>query len=46
VRLALPLLRIDLGFPTDASAPAGTTQREAYDLITEGFGSVLRSCCS
>lgn len=46
VLLALPLLRIDLGFPTDASAPAGTTQREAYDLITEGFGSVLRSCCS
>lgn len=36
--LTVPLLRIDLGFPTDASAPAGTTQRKAYDLITEGFG--------
>lgn len=38
VLLTVPLLRIDLGFPTDATAPASTTQRKAYDLITQGFG--------
>jgi putative drug exporter of the RND superfamily len=38
VVLAVPLFRIDLGFPTDSTAPADTTQRRAYDLITAGFG--------
>jgi len=36
--LALPVRHIDLGFPDDGSAPAGTTQREAYDLLTQAFG--------
>jgi RND superfamily putative drug exporter len=28
-----------LGFTTDADAQAGSTEREAYDLVSEGFGS-------
>jgi RND superfamily putative drug exporter len=36
--LASPLLKIDLGFTSDGSAPTGTTQRTAYDLLAEGFG--------
>jgi putative drug exporter of the RND superfamily len=35
---AAPILRMDLGFTSDASAPTWTTQRQAYDLITQGFG--------
>ncbi len=37
--LAAPALSMRLGFTTDADAPAGTTQREAYDLVTQGFGA-------
>ncbi len=37
--LASPALSMRLGFTTDADAPVGTTQREAYDLVTEGFGA-------
>ncbi|BCB84581.1 MMPL family transporter [Phytohabitans suffuscus] len=36
--LAIPALDIRLGLPDDGSAPADTTQRKAYDLLTEGFG--------
>jgi RND superfamily putative drug exporter len=36
--LAFPLLRIHLGFTSDASSPTSTTQRQAYDLLAEGFG--------
>ena len=36
--LAAPLLKIDLGFPTDSSAPTDLTQRQAFDLMSEGFG--------
>jgi RND superfamily putative drug exporter len=36
--MAAPLLKIDLGFPTDASAPTDLTQRQAYDLMSTGFG--------
>jgi RND superfamily putative drug exporter len=36
--LAIPVTRMELGFPSDSSAPADTTQRQAYDLLTEGFG--------
>lgn len=36
--LAIPVLDIRLGLPDDGTAPEGTTQREAYDLLTEGFG--------
>jgi RND superfamily putative drug exporter len=36
--LAFPLVRIQLGFSSDASAPTSTTQRQAYDLLAQGFG--------
>ena len=36
--LAAPLLKIELGFTSDSSAPTDTTQRQAYDLIEQGFG--------
>jgi RND superfamily putative drug exporter len=37
--LAAPALSMRLGFTTDADAPVGSTQREAYDLVTQGFGA-------
>ena len=37
--LAIPALSIRLGLPSGASQPAGNTQRQAYDLTTEGFGA-------
>ena len=36
--LAIPALSIQLGLPSGASQP-GNTQRQAYDLTTEGFGA-------
>ncbi len=36
--LAIPALSLDLNVPDGGSEPAGSTQREAYDLISEGFG--------
>ncbi|MGZ7018969.1 MAG: MMPL family transporter [Acidimicrobiia bacterium] len=36
--LAAPALKMRLGFTTDADAASGSTQRQAYDLVTEGFG--------
>jgi len=36
--LAIPALDLDLNLPDGGSQPAGSTQREAYDLVTEGFG--------
>lgn len=36
--LALPIRNLQLGLPTDQYAAADTTQRKAYDLLTEGFG--------
>ena len=37
--LAIPALSIQLGLPGGASQPPGNTQRQAYDLTTEGFGA-------
>jgi putative drug exporter of the RND superfamily len=37
--LAAPVLGMRLGQVDDSSAPSGTTQRQAYDLIGRGFGS-------
>ena len=37
--LAAPALSMRLGFTTDADAPAGSTQRTAYDLVSKGFGA-------
>lgn len=36
--LSIPALSLDLNLPDGGSEPAGSTQREAYDLIAEGFG--------
>ncbi|MEU5973889.1 MMPL family transporter [Streptomyces sp. NPDC047315] len=35
---ALPTLSLELGLPGDESKPVETTQRRAYDLLSEGFG--------
>ncbi|MEU0204840.1 MMPL family transporter [Streptomyces canus] len=36
--VALPVSRLELGLPDDGSQPTSTTQRRAYDLLSEGFG--------
>jgi uncharacterized membrane protein YdfJ with MMPL/SSD domain len=35
---ALPALHMKLGLPDDGAQPASTTERRAYDLLTDGFG--------
>ena len=39
VILALPLLAIRLGLPDDGSKPTNSTQRQAYDILADGFGA-------
>lgn len=39
VVLALPAFSIRLGLPDEGALPEDTTQRQAYDLIAEGFGA-------
>ncbi|MEU5607185.1 MMPL family transporter [Streptomyces sparsogenes] len=36
--VAVPALSLELGLPGDESKPVETTQRRAYDLLSEGFG--------
>ncbi|MFG3055281.1 MMPL family transporter [Kitasatospora sp. NPDC048239] len=36
--LAVPALDLRLGLPGDESQPTSTTQRRAYDLLSDGFG--------
>ncbi|WP_133912278.1 MMPL family transporter [Streptomyces sp. NBC_00582] len=36
--IALPASQLELGLPDDGSQPTSTTQRRAYDLLSEGFG--------
>ncbi|WP_328976881.1 MMPL family transporter [Streptomyces canus] len=36
--IALPVNQLELGLPDDGSQPTSTTQRRAYDLLSEGFG--------
>jgi putative drug exporter of the RND superfamily len=36
--LAIPALQLQLSLPDNGSEPAGSTQREAYDLVSEAFG--------
>ncbi|UYM05606.1 MMPL family transporter [Solicola gregarius] len=36
--VAIPALSLQLGLPGDESKPVETTQRRAYDLLSEGFG--------
>jgi RND superfamily putative drug exporter len=35
---AVPASSLELGLPDDGSQPTSTTQRRAYDLLSEGFG--------
>ncbi|HET6673071.1 MAG TPA: MMPL family transporter [Agromyces sp.] len=35
---AIPAARLDLNLPSGASEPEGSTQREAYEMIENGFG--------
>ncbi len=35
---ALPVASLELGLPDDGVEPTHTTQRKAYDLLSEGFG--------
>ncbi|MEW2519485.1 MMPL family transporter [Actinacidiphila alni] len=37
--LATPALSLELGMPSDATATPGSTQRIAYDTISDGFGA-------
>ncbi|WP_010203410.1 MMPL family transporter [Salinibacterium sp. PAMC 21357] len=36
--LAIPAASLQLSLPDGGSEPSGSTQREAYDLVSEGFG--------
>ncbi|WP_416986518.1 MMPL family transporter [Streptomyces sp. T028] len=36
--IALPATQLELGLPDDGSQPTSTTQRRAYDLLSDGFG--------
>ena len=36
--IAIPATHMKLGLPDDGSQPTSTTERKAYDLLTEGFG--------
>ncbi|KJS54051.1 MMPL family transporter [Streptomyces rubellomurinus] len=36
--LAAPALDLNLGLPGDEAKPTSTTQRRAYDLLSDGFG--------
>ena len=38
IMLAVPFLGIRFGMPDDGSMPASLSQRQAYDLMEEGFG--------
>ena len=37
--LAIPALSLDLNLPDGGSEPVGSTQRQAYDLVADGFGA-------
>ncbi|MEQ1872130.1 MAG: MMPL family transporter [Ilumatobacteraceae bacterium] len=37
--LSAPILAIRLGLPDDGSKAPGTTEREAYDILVDGFGA-------
>ncbi|MCX5561154.1 MMPL family transporter [Streptomyces sp. NBC_00038] len=36
--IALPATKLELGLPDDSSKPTATTERKAYDMLTESFG--------
>ncbi|MER5496892.1 MMPL family transporter [Streptomyces sp. NPDC002561] len=36
--VAIPAASLEMGLPDDGSQPTSTTQRRAYDLLSDGFG--------
>ncbi|MEU8782101.1 MMPL family transporter [Streptomyces sp. NPDC048637] len=36
--VAIPAASLEVGLPDDGSQPTSTTQRKAYDLLSDGFG--------
>ena len=38
IALAAPVLALRVGIPDDGALPSSRTERQAYDLVTEGFG--------
>ncbi|MEN8655757.1 MMPL family transporter [Streptomyces sp. 21So2-11] len=36
--IAIPASSLEMGLPDDGSQPVSTTQRKAYDLLSDGFG--------
>lgn len=36
--VAVPAASLEMGLPDDGSQPKSTTQRQAYDLLSDGFG--------
>ena len=36
--VAIPASKLEMGLPDDGAQPVSTTQRKAYDLLSEGFG--------
>ncbi|MFE0580396.1 MULTISPECIES: MMPL family transporter [unclassified Streptomyces] len=36
--VAIPASKLEMGLPDDGAQPVSTTQRQAYDLLSEGFG--------
>ncbi|MFE4450053.1 MMPL family transporter [Streptomyces sp. NPDC056796] len=36
--VAVPAASLEMGLPDDGSQPRSTTQRQAYDLLSDGFG--------
>ncbi|MET9886585.1 MMPL family transporter [Streptomyces sp. NPDC006430] len=36
--VAIPAGKLEMGLPDDGAQPVSTTQRKAYDLLSEGFG--------
>ena len=37
--VSIPVLSMQIALPDDASAPAGSGQRQAYDLVAQNFGA-------
>ncbi|WNO74058.1 MULTISPECIES: MMPL family transporter [unclassified Streptomyces] len=36
--IAIPAASLEMGLPDDGSQPVSTTQRKAYDMLSDGFG--------
>ncbi|MCX5198961.1 MMPL family transporter [Streptomyces sp. NBC_00249] len=36
--IAIPASKLEMGLPDDGAKPTSTSQRKAYDLLSEGFG--------